>query len=218
MAMAISAELQGFVREALGRGVPRTQVEHALAQAGWESDQIRGALAGFAEIEFPVPVPRPAPYLSAREAFIYVVLFSTLYISAFNLGTLLFDFIDRLFPDPAVRNYEAYLRESIRWSVSSLIVAFPIFLSVARVVNRSIRTDSRKRSSQIRYQLTYVTLFIAGSCLLGDVIGLVYYFLGGALTVRFILKVLTIAAITAPVFVYYLADLRRDEENVGGRS
>jgi len=216
--MAVNTELQGFIREALGRGVSRAQVEQALANAGWESDQVNGALAGFAEIDFPIPVPRPAPYLSAREAFMYVVLFSTLYISAFNLGTLLFDFIDRLFPDPAARNYETYLRESIRWSVSSLIVAFPIFLSVARGVNRSIRTDSRKRRSKIRYQLTYVTLFIAGSCLLGDVICLVYNFLGGALTVRFVLKVLTVAAITAPVFIYYLVDLRRDEENDGGRS
>ena len=34
-----------------------------------------GALAGFAEIDFPVPVPRPRPYLSAREAFIYLVVF-----------------------------------------------------------------------------------------------------------------------------------------------
>lgn len=216
--MAISSELQAFVKEALGRGLGRADVERALAQAGWEGDQVKGALAGYADIEFPVAVPRPAPYLSAREAFVYVVLFSTLYISAFNLGTLLFDFIDRLFPDPAVRSYETYLRESIRWSVSSLIVAFPIFISLARVVNRSIRTDSRKRSSKIRYQLTYVTLFIAGSCLLGDVICLVYQFLGGALTARFVLKVLTIAAITAPVFLYYLADLRRDEENIGGRS
>ncbi len=216
--MAISAELQGFVREALGRGVSRNQVEHALAQAGWESDQVKGALAGFADLDFPVPIPRPAPYLSAREAFISVVLVSTLYISAFNLGTLLFNLIDRMFPDPAARNYEAYLRASIRWSVSSLIVAFPIFLSVARVVNRSVRSDSRKRSSKIRYQLTYVTLFVAGSCLLGDVICLVYQFLGGALTVRFVLKVLTIAAIAAPVFIYYVADLRRDEENAGGRS
>jgi Domain of unknown function (DUF5671) len=216
--MATNAELQGFVREALGRGLNRTQVERALAQAGWDGDQIRGALAGFAEVEFPVPVPRPAPYLSARDAFMYVVLFSTLYISAFNLGTLLFDLIDRLFPDPAWRNQDYYLRESIRWSISSLIVAFPIFFSVARVVNRSIRTDSRKRSSKVRYQLTYVTLFIAGSCLLGDVTALVYHLLGGALTIRFVLKVLTIALITAPVFVYYLADLRRDEENTGGRS
>src|SRR6266699_6440 len=32
------------------------------------------------------PVPRPRPHLDARDAFLYVVLFGTLYVSAFNLG------------------------------------------------------------------------------------------------------------------------------------
>ena len=88
--MPADAELQIFVRDALSRGLSRAQIEDALLRAGWGSDQVQSALAAFAEIDFPVPVPTPKPYLSAREAFLYLLLFSTLYISAFNLGNLVF--------------------------------------------------------------------------------------------------------------------------------
>src|SRR5262245_63603500 len=90
-------ELAAFVRESLLRGVPRAQVEGVLAQAGWRPEQVRRALGTYADVAFPVPVPRPRPYLSARDAFLYLVLFTALYITAFNLGALLFTFIERAF-------------------------------------------------------------------------------------------------------------------------
>jgi hypothetical protein len=221
--MAVNTELPDFVSDSLAKGLARSQIETVLLKAGWGSDQVRGALSGFADVEFPVPVPRPKPYLSAREAFMYVVLFSALYISAYNLGRLLFDFINEAFSDPAMRAsgasaYTAYTRESMRWSVSSLVVAFPVFLYVSRFINRAIRADARKRGSRTRYQLTYLTLFLAGSCLVGDVITLLYNFLGGELTVRFGLKVLAVAIVAGPVFGFYLWDLRHDEKEIGGES
>jgi hypothetical protein len=214
--MAVTNDLPEFVRASLSRGLSRSQIESVLARAGWDGDQVKGAVAGFADVEFPVPVPRPKPYLSAREAFMYVVLFTTLYVSAFNLGSLLFDFINQAFPDPAMHAYAGYARESMRWSLSSLIVSFPLFLYVARFINRAVRVDSLKRGSKIRFNLTYLTLFIAGSCLICDIIALVYNFLGGELTVRFVLKVLAVSTIAGPIFGYYLWDLRRDETTTGG--
>ncbi len=96
-----SEDLSDFVRSALGKGVPRADIDTVLRHAGWTTDQIRSALAGFADADFPIPVPRPRPYLDAREAFIYLVLFSTLYVSAYHLGSLLFDIINAALPDPA---------------------------------------------------------------------------------------------------------------------
>ncbi len=100
--MAINEELTNFLREGLKHGLPREQLEEILLEAGWPRDQVQSALGEFADITFPIPVPRPKPYLFAREAFVYLVLFSTLYVSAFTLGTLLFQFIDQAFPDPSV--------------------------------------------------------------------------------------------------------------------
>jgi len=212
--MAAGDELFDFVRVALERGVPRPQIEEALRKGGWTSDQIRGALTAFADVDFPIPVPRARPSLSARDAFIYLVLFGTLYTSAFNVGSLVFDLINRAFPDPASQFQPSaeYLRESIRWSVSSLIVAFPVFLYLSWLTAREIALDPNKRSSKVRRWLTYLTLFVAACALLGDVTTLVYNLLGGELSIRFVLKVLTVAVIAGTGFVYYLRDLRIDEK------
>jgi hypothetical protein len=210
--MAADDQLLDFVREALSRGVPRGQIDDALRRSGWTADQIRGALAAYAEIDFPIPVPRARPYLSAREAFVYLVLFGTLYASAYSLGRLLFDFINRAFPDAAsFEGYDDYLRQSMRWSVSSLIVAFPVFLYLSWLTDRDISRDPTKRASKVRRWLTYLTLFSAACILLGDFTTLVYNALGGELTVRFLLKVVTVAFIAGTAFVYYLRDLRQDE-------
>lgn len=209
--MNASEELIEFVRDALGRGLPRVRIEEALLQAGWDRDQVKAALAAFAEVEFPVPVPRPKPYLSAREAFMYLLLFTTLYITAFNLGSLLFELIERAFPDPAV-DPAAGVGDGIRWPLASLIVAFPVFLYVARWASRTVRRDPTKRGSKIRKQLTYLTLFIGAVVLIGNFITLAYNFLGGELTTRFVLKVLTVALIAGTIFGYYLWDLRAEEE------
>lgn len=88
--MAVQDDLIEFVERALAERVPRARIAEGLLGAGWEKDQVERALARFAEVEFPIPVPRPRPYLSAREAFLYLVMFATLYTSAFALGGLLF--------------------------------------------------------------------------------------------------------------------------------
>ncbi len=125
-----NSELYAFVGKALTSGISRTAIRNALIQAGWQNDQIERALADYAELDFPIPVPRPKPYLSAREAFFYLLLFATLYISAFNLGNLLFAFIEKALPDPAYNEISGiWNNERIRSSVSSLIVAFPVFFS-----------------------------------------------------------------------------------------
>jgi hypothetical protein len=211
--VAIDDDLVKFVRDALARGVARAEIEQALRQAGWKPEQVNSALGSFAAVEFPIPVPRPRPSLFAREAFVYLLLFTTLYIVAFNLGSLLFRFINRLFPDPASRQAETF-REGIRFSVSALIVGLPVFLYISRLANRSVAQDPSQRASPVRRWLTYLTLFLAACVLIGDFTGLVYNLLGGELTVRFVLKVLTVGAISGTLFWYYLSDLRSDEKSL----
>jgi len=209
--MALSAELIGFVKESLHRGLPRADVEQVLLRAGWPAEQVRRALDSFSDVEFAIPVPRPVPSVSARDAFMYVVMFATLILSAYSLGDLLFELIGRAFPDSGARAFSQPTLQAIRWSLSSLLVAFPVFLCAAWLVGRAVRHDPTKRASKVRRHLTYVTLFIASCVLIGDVITAVYNFLGGELTVRFILKALTVALIAGTGFAYYLWELRADE-------
>ncbi|NIM48616.1 MAG: hypothetical protein GTN62_02770 [Gemmatimonadales bacterium] len=203
--MTRSEDLASFVKDALTRGVPRTEIESILLQSGWSKRQVNDALASFADVTFPIPVPKPRPYTDAREAFLYGLLFLALALSAYHLGMLIFGFIENAFP---LTESEASLRESTRWPISVLVVALPVYFYVSRLVNRELRLDPSKRASKSRSQMTYFTLFVCASVVIGILAGLVYSFLGGELTIRFVLKSLTAAAIAAGIFGYYLRDLR----------
>jgi lysylphosphatidylglycerol synthetase-like protein (DUF2156 family) len=107
-------------------------------------------------------------------------------------------------------------RDSIRWSVANLIVAFPIFAALAVSTQRTIARDPTRRASKVRKWLTYVTLFLGASILIGDVIGLLNAVLKGEVPTRFLLKVLTVGVIAGTAFTYYLTQLRRDEAKEEG--
>jgi hypothetical protein len=85
---------------------------------------------------------------------------------------------------------------------------------MSRLTNRDAHVDPTKRTSPVRRWLTYLTLFVATCVLIGDFMSLVYSFLGGELTVRFVLKVLTVGVIAGTGFWYYLSDLRLDEKEI----
>ncbi len=206
------SELDIFVREALLRGQPREAIAQALEQAGWSRAQVRDGLLAWAEVDFPVPVPRPRTSLSARDAFLYLVLFSALYTACWSLGSLSFDLLNAWLPDAADAPYaRANLADSMRWSVAGLLIAFPLFAWLVRLLARELREDPARRLSPVRRWLTYLTLFVAATALVCDLVALVYNLLGGELGLRFVLKVLVVAAIAGTVFGWYLRDLRRDE-------
>ncbi len=203
------SSLNAFVRDALTIGQPRAEIARVLAEAGWSKEQVTLALGTYADVAFPIAVPRPRASLSAREAFLYLVLFTALYLSAFNLGTALYDLIDRALPDPAMQSYGA--GASIRWALAGLVVAFPIFLWISNYVGREVAANPAGRLSPVRRWCTYLTLFIAVTFLIGDATTLVYNVLSGELTTRFLLKALVVAAIAGSALAYYLRDLRQSE-------
>jgi hypothetical protein len=209
----MNAELVEFTAKALTAGIERQKIADILQRAGWAEYDIKAALGAFADVEFPVPVPRPKPYLSAQEVFVYLILFAALYAAAFHVGSLLFALIDRIFPDP-LQNYSYVVRsadEQIRWSISVIVVALPIFVFTFRAMTRALARDPTKRASRPRKWLTYLTLFFVSILLIGDMSVLVYNVLGGELTIRFLLKVVTIAIIAGGTFGFFLFDIRKEE-------
>jgi hypothetical protein len=204
-------ELNRFVREALEKESSHAEIQNALLQAGWRDAQVAGALDAYSNVAFSVPVPTPRQFISAREAYLYLVLFATLYLSAYGLGSTIFGFIEQAFPDPVRPDYR--IEQKIRWGISLLVVASPIFLFMAHQVRRMLRADPTKLGSPTRKWLTYIALFIAAAFLIGDVATLVFWLLGGELTARFILKIATVAVIAGAIFGYYLFELKRDENS-----
>ena len=213
------AQLVVFVESALRAGQPRDAVRAALEQAGWSKDQVADALAHYADVAFAVPVPRPRAQVSARDAFWYLLMFGALYTSAYYLGDLLFGFINLAYPDEVNSSYYGnrieYVESGIRWATAAVIVAFPLFLFAALRIGKEVAADPTRRNSAMRKWLTYITLLVAASAIVGDGITLVYNLLGGELTVRFILKVVVAAVIASAVFGYYTWSMRRDDEALG---
>lgn len=215
------ANLVDFVKAALERGQSRASIKDALKTAGWPDDQVDSALGAFAEIAFPVPVPRPRNYGSAREAFLYIVYFSLLGMVAAQTGTLAFAWIDRLFEDTLsnTATYASYATTGLRWSVASLLVGYPIFVFLGWRLAAKKRQDVERRRSRVHAWLTYVTLIFAAGALIGDLVAIVYQFLNGELQTRFMAKALVVGAISASILWNYSRDVERRSSRVdiGGR-
>ena len=208
----MDARLLDFTHQALARGLGRAETERAMREAGWSDADVASALGMYADVAFPIPVPRPKPYLSARDVFVYLLLFTALYISCFNLGAIAFAAIDHYIPDPLVDTAPLEsVKRALRWNIAYLVVAFPLFLLTLRAVARALARDPARRSSRTRRWLTYLTLFLAALILGGDVVVLVYSVLGGEFAVRFLLKAATVALLAGGVFAYFMGDVRQDE-------
>lgn len=201
-----------FVKEALSSGASKTDTENALIEAGWPKHQITTALDAFSAVEFPIPVPIPKAHFSARDTFLYLVMFGMLYLSAYNLGNLFFQFVNLAFPDPAFQQLGAISNVRIRFSISALVVAFPVFLLLSSMIAKQIHREPAQRLSAIRRWLTYLTLAIAACIIVGDLIFLFNSFLSGELTIRFVLKVLIVGSISSAIFLYYFSETRNDDK------
>lgn len=212
---AVLAEhtLVQFVDAALRAGASRSEVRQVLNTAGWSEDQIREALGAFSDVEFVIPVPRPRVQVSARDAFIYLVTFGALYLSAWHLGNLMFQFINLLNPSELER--VASYHGQIRWATATLIIAFPVYLWLSMRTARALAADPARRQSAVRRWLIFLTLTVAAFVVLGDLISLIYGLLAGELTARFLLKSLVVAAIAGAMFGYYLWTVRADDAALG---
>ena len=88
-----------FVDHARENGWDHASIFMFLLSSEWKEKQIAEALAA-RELELPIP-ERPG-IGSAREAFLHLLAFTSLYASAISLVLLFFWFIQFWFPDPAL--------------------------------------------------------------------------------------------------------------------
>lgn len=200
--------LDTFVREAINRGESSERIAAALASAGWTKKEVDDALSGWVATGLGIAAPRPKPYVSAREAFLYLVLFLLLGVVAWNLGSLLFALIDVAVADVL----DTGPRDAqIRAAISGLVVGTPVFAWLGWHIYRQRRANPAMQRSRVRKWLTYITLVIAACVLIGDAIGVVYNFLSGELSTRLALKLLVIAVIAGAVFAFFIRDAERGE-------
>jgi hypothetical protein len=197
-----------FVRDALLAERSRAEIRKALEQAGWSGSEINEALAQYAEIEFTPPIPVPRPQLTARDVFIYAVLFTALTYTSIYLIVLVHALLDLWIPDPGDLSYlEIRATRQARWAIATLVISAPVYLWVSRYVRNRVQKDARSRRSPVRKYLTYLALFVSAMAFLGDATYLIHGFLEGAATLRFVLKAATVGVVTLAVFLFYLRDV-----------
>jgi hypothetical protein len=145
--------------------------------------------------------------VTPKDFFLYVGAMVALYVSAFSLLALLFNYINILFPDQ-LDFYRGNFSSAVRFSIASLIIIFPTYLVLTKVLNKDVRKNPEKKGLWIRKWLIYFTLFVAGITIIIQLIRLINEFLGGDITTQFILKIVAVLVVTGAVFGYYIYDLK----------
>ena len=154
------------------------------------------------------------PKTTAKDFFLHVSVIALLYAGTIALLNILFSVINEAFPQ--VTQYGYYGTPSISFPVATLIVVFPLFLFLVNLLYKGYRNSPELKEYAVRKWLIYITLFVAGAVLAGDLVVLVYFFLDGQeLTTGFILKIISVLIVIGSIFGYYIDDLK--ERLTGGR-
>jgi len=209
--MRSADQLANFTRDALTAGKSRAEIADALTSAGWAKNEVTEALNAWADSDFTPPVPRPRPYVSAREAFFYGLMFAALGWTAWHLVALAFNLIDMWLPDAGDR-VRVGDRRNMRFSIASLIVFAPLFFYLANRAASDTRKDPSKRRSGMRKGLGYLTLFLAALTLAGDLVFVLYSLLNGDLTAQIIAKAAVLAVIAGAIFAYFRNETMVDDD------
>ena len=119
------------------------------------------------------------PKTTAKDFFVYLAGFVTLYVSAISLISLLFMIINKAFPDALESGYyysgDMYT-SGMRMAIAALIIVFPIYLVIASYVNKYLRQNPDKKDLSVRKWLTYLALFVTGAAVIVDLVILVNTF------------------------------------------
>lgn len=142
-----------------------------------------------------------------RDVFMYLLNTIALYVSAFSILNLVFEYINAIFPDKLNPYYNP--GDAIRWMLSLFIIIFGVFIWTSRFLGKDLAKNPSKSDLKIRRWLIYLTIFLAALLLIGDLVALIYNFLNGDLTLPFVLKVISVFIVGGVVFWYYLYDLKK---------
>ncbi|MCR4311106.1 MAG: DUF5671 domain-containing protein [Candidatus Taylorbacteria bacterium] len=134
--------------------------------------------------------------------------------------TFVFILINKTFPDALDGSSYYYAiswqDSSIRWTMALLFVGVPVYLVLAWLANRHVRVLATQASVANKGKmggrgiLNSIIIFLASVTVISNLIAIVYYFFGGEITTRFVLKSAVTLLSAGGIFWYYLYDIKRD--------
>jgi hypothetical protein len=214
--MPAYSEVRTFLEHAKAKGVSDEALVGVLAARGWPEKEVYRTLAAYYEEITGVEIPsRRGTGTPAKDAFFYLLIFSALATWTIAVGSLAFTLIDRWFTDALFSpgNNGEYAMYGASSSLAAIIVAFPIYLLLSRVIVRDVRSHPEKLNSPVRKWLTYLALVIAACVFVGDLITALTYLLRGEITIRFLSKASIVLLLSGGVFFYYFGALKESEAN-----
>lgn len=149
-----------------------------------------------------------------KDVFLHLARTLLLYAGVFGFIALLFQYIDMSFSGPRYSS-SYYAASAIRWLISLMVVVFPVFMAVSWMIEKTLVADAQKLEMKVRKWFLSLTLFLSGAVMVSDMVYLIYDYLDGDFTSKFVLKSLTVLAVLGMVFGYYLMDLKRKDVIAG---
>ncbi|HEX5774609.1 MAG TPA: DUF5671 domain-containing protein [Candidatus Paceibacterota bacterium] len=142
-----------------------------------------------------------------KDFFLWAGAMIALYLAVISFITLLFEYINYVYPDPNAGYGDPY-SSGLRFAMAALIVLVPATLVLLRLIRGTILVDAGKANLWVRRWALMLTIFVMTATILIDLITLVNYFLNGEITTRFALKVIVVLLTAGFVFMHFLADLK----------
>jgi len=212
--MSSDPRLSALIEKVLANGIPQDALIGVLTARGWPEKEIYNALAEHYERVTGVEIPRRAGAgAGAKDAFSYLLIFATLATWTTGAGWLAFTLIDHWLPDALFSAYrQSFDTYTISSSLATILVAFPLYLLISRIVAVDAGRHPEKLDSPVRKWLTYLALVIAACVFMGDLIAALTYLLRGELTSRFLAKACVVLILSGGVFFYYFGGMRRTDE------
>jgi hypothetical protein len=155
--------------------------------------------------------PAPQRFNAAKFVFLYLLHLVSLGFMTVNFGIVVFQIINKNVADALVAYSGSYDPAALKFAIAALLVSTPIFYAISFLLQKSLYKGELKKDSAVRRWLTYLILFVSFCIFIGWLIAFVNNFLNGELTLKFILKTLSVLVIAAAVFGFYLYDVVRKE-------
>lgn len=145
-----------------------------------------------------------------KNFFLQIGIIASLYASAVSFLVFIFAVIDKVLPKALeYYNYGTSYNDSIRFSISVLIITFPLFIWLGRLYRNFVQENADMKESKLRRWVIYFSLFITGLTMAIDAIVLINTFLQGEdFALNFFLKFLSVFLVALTIFIYCIKDLK----------
>lgn len=212
----MASPLKEYIKNLLSLGKTEQEIKNVLLSAGWKDNAADEAIAEVSVegIIVAYPPPKPPSLMQHSMVEIFINLFSFLLMGAVAgaFGALFFQIINRYIADArdiATAAAGVFSPAAIHYAIAAILVAFPLYLWTLSFWFKRFTDDPEKSESRLSKWLTYIVLLIAAGTIIGDLITVIFNFLQGDFTLRFVLKALTILVIAGFIFGFYYLERRK---------